>query len=194
MPPDHFLKSPSRAAVSRRAFLRRMGALSLLGATPVISGPALAGVRVYEREIALDHTHTLEKVQLVYALNDDYIPPALRQLNVFLRDHYSGAIGTMDPALYDQLNQIRTLLNTKGSFEVISGYRDPKTNEHLRKTRGGGVAKNSLHMYGKAIDVRLPGVPLAELRDAAISLSAGGVGYYPTDQFIHVDTGKVRTW
>lgn len=193
MPPRHFLKSPHRA-VSRRTFLCRAGALSLLGAAPAIASPALAGIRVYEREIALDHTHTLEKVQLVYALNDDYIPPALRQLNVFLRDHYSGAIGSMDPALYDQLNQIRTLLNTKDSFEVISGYRDPKTNEHLRKTRGGGVAKNSLHMYGKAIDVRLPGVPLAELRDAAISLNAGGVGYYPTEQFIHVDTGKVRTW
>ncbi|MAO52240.1 MAG: twin-arginine translocation pathway signal protein [Pusillimonas sp.] len=193
MPPRHFLKSPARA-LSRRTFLRRAGALSLLGAAPAIASPALAGIRVYEREIALDHTHTLEKVQLVYALNDDYIPPALRQLNVFLRDHYSGAIGSMDPALYDQLNQIRTLLNTKDSFEVISGYRDPKTNEHLRKTRGGGVAKNSLHMYGKAIDVRLPGVPLAELRDAAISLNAGGVGYYPTEQFLHVDTGKVRTW
>ena len=77
---------------------------------------------------------------------------------------------------------------------MISGYRDPQTNERLRKTRGGGVAKRSLHMEGQAIDVRLPGVPLAELRDAAISLKAGGVGYYPKDQFIHVDTGRVRTW
>ena len=193
MPPHHHLKSPART-VSRRAFLRRAGALSLLGVAPAISTPAIAGIRVFQRDIALDHTHTLEKVQLVYALNDDYLAPALQRLNVFLRDHYSGAVGTMDPALYDQLNQIRTLLSVKDSFEVISGYRDPKTNECLRKTRGGGVAKRSLDMEGKAIDVRLPGVPLAELRDAAISLKAGGVGYYPKDQFIHVDTGRVRTW
>lgn len=193
MPTRPSLKSAT-PALSRRTFLRRTGALSLLSAIPAISTPAVAGIRVFERNIAFDHTHTHEKVKLVYALNDDYLPPALQRLNVFLRDHYSGAVGTMDPALYDQLNQIRTLLSVKRSFEVISGYRDPETNEHLRKTRGGGVAKRSLHMQGKAIDVRLPGVPLAELRDAAISLRAGGVGYYPKSQFIHVDTGRVRTW
>ncbi|MBC7204127.1 MAG: DUF882 domain-containing protein [Pusillimonas sp.] len=193
MPPHHFSKPPL-GTLSRRTFLRRAGALSLLGAAPVLSTPALSGIRVFERDIALDHTHTHEKVKLVYALNDDYLPPALQRLNMFLRDHYSGAVGTMDPALYDQLNQIRTLLSVKKSFEVISGYRDPQTNERLRTTRGGGVAKRSLHMKGQAIDVRLPGVPLAELRDAAISLKAGGVGYYPKSQFIHVDTGRFRTW
>ena len=77
---------------------------------------------------------------------------------------------------------------------MISGYRCPATNSLLRNTRGGGVAQHSLHMEGKAIDVRLPGVPLAELRDAALSLRAGGVGFYPREQFVHVDTGRVRSW
>jgi uncharacterized protein YcbK (DUF882 family) len=77
---------------------------------------------------------------------------------------------------------------------VISGYRAPRTNEHLQKTRGGGVATHSLHMEGRAIDVRLPGVPLADLRDAALTLKSGGVGYYEREQFVHLDTGRVRRW
>ena len=102
----------------------------------------------------------------------------------------------MDPQLFDLLHRVQTLLGSKSvrSFEVISGYRCPETNSHLRNSRGGGVAKRSLHMEGKAIDVRLPGVPLAELRDAALSLAAGGVGYYPSEQFVHIDTGRVRSW
>ena len=100
----------------------------------------------------------------------------------------------MDPTLFDVLHRITLALNTQTSFQVISGYRSAKTNDRLRTTRGGGVAKRSLHMDGKAIDIRLPGVPLAELRDAALSLKAGGVGFYPRDQFVHIDTGRVRSW
>ena len=88
----------------------------------------------------------------------------------------------------------RQELGTQQPFEVISGYRSPATNDTLRSTRGGGVAKHSLHMVGKAIDVRLPGVPLTELRDAALSLRQGGVGFYPSEQFVHLDTGPVRRW
>ena len=118
----------------------------------------------------------------------------MTRLNTFLRDHYSGIVGSMDPTLFDLLYRVRQALGTSQTFDVISGYRSPVTNSTLRNTRGGGVARKSLHMEGKAIDVRLPGVPLAELRDAAKSLKAGGVGYYPDSQFVHVDTGRVRSW
>jgi uncharacterized protein YcbK (DUF882 family) len=149
-----------------------------------------------QRVLAFNHTHTRERIDLAYAVNDQYVPDALRTLNRFLRDHYSGTVGQIDPQLFDLLHQVRHVLGGKSlpAFEVISGYRCPETNSHLRNSRGGGVAKRSLHMEGKAIDVRLPGVPLAELRDAAISLDAGGVGYYPSEQFVHIDTGRVRRW
>jgi uncharacterized protein YcbK (DUF882 family) len=115
-------------------------------------------------------------------------------LNHFLRDHYSGDVGLIDPQLFELLHRIKVGLGAHQSYEVISGYRNPRTNLTLRTTRGGGVASHSLHMEGKAIDVRLPGVPLADLRDAALQLRAGGVGFYPHEQFVHIDTGRVRAW
>ncbi len=100
----------------------------------------------------------------------------------------------MDPALYDLMHRIRAELKARRPYQIISGYRSPRTNERLRVKGGGGVAKRSLHMEGQAIDLRIPGVPLAELRDVALSLKAGGVGYYPGSQFVHIDTGRVRSW
>ena len=130
----------------------------------------------------------------MYALGEQYLPRALSTLNHFLRDHYSGDVGVIDPQLFDLLHRLHSGLATTQAFEVISGYRCPETNATLRATRAGGVASRSLHMDGKAIDIRLPGVPLAALRDAALSLGAGGVGFYPREQFVHVDTGLVRSW
>jgi uncharacterized protein YcbK (DUF882 family) len=164
------------------------------GAAP--SAAAALAASAGSRVLAFNHTHTRERIQLVYALDGQYVPDALTSLNRFLRDHYSGTVGRMDPQLFDLLHDVRRALGGQslGAFEVISGYRCPETNDHLRNSRGGGVAKRSLHMEGKAIDVRIPGVPLAELRDAALSLQAGGVGYYPREQFVHIDTGRVRNW
>jgi uncharacterized protein YcbK (DUF882 family) len=153
--------------------------------------------RVSARSLALDHLHTRERLSLVYAQADTYLPPALQSLNHFLRDHHSGLAGQMDPALFDLMHRVHALLRPprgQAPYLVISGYRAPATNLHLQRTRGGGVATRSLHMEGRAVDVRLPGVPLAELRDAALSLRAGGVGYYPQQQFVHLDTGRVRAW
>ena len=193
----------------RRQFLRKAVKLTAGGVALPFAGaakaaypqrpsqPSVSGLVLGEqRVLAFNHTHTRERLDLTYAVNDQYVPDALRTLNRFLRDHYSGTVGEMDPQLFDLLHQVRHVLGGKSlpAFEVISGYRCPETNNHLRNSRGGGVAKRSLHMEGKAIDVRLPGVPLAELRDAAISLDAGGVGYYPSEQFVHIDTGKVRRW
>ena len=181
---------------SRRFFLRRSAQLALVGtALPMALRPARAAVAV-ARSLMLDHTHTRERIDLVYALGEQYVPQALGSLNHFLRDHYSGEVGQMDPELFNFLHDIRRTLasQTPLTYQIISGYRGPITNERLRTTRGGGVAKHSLHLEGKAVDIRLPGVPLAELRDAALSLQAGGVGYYPSEQFVHIDTGRVRRW
>lgn len=178
--------------LSRRGFI--VGSLGLAS----LSSPAIALAttpsRLPPRELAMDHTHTGESLELVYAVGRRYVPSALDNLNHFLRDHYTGKVGLMDPALYDIMHRVRQALQVRLPYAIISGYRAPETNERLRRKGSGGVAKRSLHMDGKAVDIRIPGVPLAELRDAALSLEAGGVGYYPKSQFVHIDTGKVRQW
>jgi uncharacterized protein YcbK (DUF882 family) len=160
---------------------------------PLAALPARAAVAT-PRDIAMSHLHTRERIATVYAIGERFVPSALVSLNHFLRDHYSGEVGEMDPQLYELLQRVRRELGSDRSFEVISGYRSPATNEQLRTTRGGGVARRSLHMDGRAIDVRLPGVSLSDLRDAAIALKSGGVGYYPRENFVHIDTGRVRHW
>lgn len=181
---------------SRRSFLHRSAQAMLLGGALGMAGRSARATAPSVRSLMLDHTHTRERIDLVYASGEQYLPQALGSLNHFLRDHYSGDVGQIDPQLFDLLHNVRQALGggVPLSYQIISGYRSPITNARLRSTRGGGVASHSLHMDGKAIDVRLPGVPLTELRDAALSLKAGGVGYYPRDQFVHIDTGRVRTW
>ncbi|SOZ15222.1 conserved hypothetical protein, DUF882, COG3108; putative exported protein [Cupriavidus taiwanensis] len=196
---------------ARRRFLHTTGTLALAaGLMPLAPRRALASLPAKlpanlpanqalaglpdARTLAFDHTHTGERVSLVYAVGERFVPEALTTLNGFLRDHYSGKVGTIDPQLFDLLFQVRRELGTDKPFQVISGYRSPATNSRLRNSRGGGVAKHSLHMDGKAIDIRLAGVSLADVRDAAKSLQRGGVGYYESDQFVHLDTGRVRYW
>jgi len=180
--------------LSRRHLLRRSAQLVATAASLPLAAQAAVARRPDARSLALANTHTGEQLALVYATGDHFLPDALDTLNHFLRDHYSGEVGVIDPQLIDLLHRVRQTLGTAQAFQVISGYRSPATNERLRTTRGGGVAKHSLHMDGKAIDIRLPGVALADLRDAALGLRAGGVGYYPREQFVHIDTGRVRTW
>ena len=177
----------------RRQLLRQGVRFAAAAAVPGLVLPARASLPG-TRALALSHTHTREHIDLVYADAQHYLPQSLGRLNHFLRDHYSDEVGQMDPPLFDLLHGLRLLLGAGGRYEIISGYRCAATNERLRHTRGGGVAKRSLHMDGRALDVRLSGVPLAELRDAAIALRAGGVGYYPNEQFVHLDTGRVRSW
>ncbi|NJD26159.1 MAG: DUF882 domain-containing protein [Betaproteobacteria bacterium] len=185
------MTSPQRH--SRRLFLSRAARLALAGAALPAVRPALASLP-NARLLDFDHTHTGERLSIVYAVGDHLLPDALGALNRFLRDHYSGAVGHIDPQLFELLYRTRQELGTDQPFQVISGYRCATTNARLRNTRGGGVARQSLHMEGRAIDVRLPGVPLADLRDAALSLQSGGVGFYPRDRFVHLDTGRVRAW
>ena len=178
----------------RRTLLKAGSGLALGAITSAWVMPVHASLGLRSKTLSMDHTHTREQIGLVYAVGDEYLHPSLNRLNIFLRDHYSGDVGRMDPRLYDMLYLIQRQLGTQAPFQIISGYRSPNTNERLRTTRGGGVAKRSLHMDGKALDIRLPGVPLSDLRDAALSFKQGGVGYYPKDQFVHIDIGKPRSW
>lgn len=188
---------PDAPTPPRRRWLQRAAGLTAAGVlVPMAAAPARAALAPASgaRDLALAHLHTRERLALVYAVDDRFVPDALGTLNHFLRDHYSGDVGEMDPQLYELLHRVRRVLGSSERYEVISGYRAPATNAHLRATRGGGVAQGSLHTQGRAIDVRLPGVALSDLRDAALSLRAGGVGFYPRENFVHIDTGRVRHW
>ncbi|NRT54696.1 YcbK family protein [Sphaerotilus uruguayifluvii] len=147
-----------------------------------------------DRRLKLHHTHTGEVLEITYAEAGRWLDPALRRIDLFLRDHYSGAVGRIDPAVLDQIHAVQRQLGHRGAVMIVSGYRSPDTNEFLRSHRGGGVARHSLHMDGRAIDLRLQGVALAELHQAALSLEAGGVGLYSADDFVHLDTGRRRRW
>lgn len=145
------------------------------------------------RALALYHTHTGERLRVTYAANGSYLPEALEEIDHFLRDFRTGDVHRIDPRLLDILHELRRRAGERGTYEIISAYRSPQTNEMLR-ARSDGVATRSLHMEGRAMDVRLVGAPLDRLRDEALALEAGGVGYYPASEFIHVDTGRVRRW
>jgi uncharacterized protein YcbK (DUF882 family) len=147
-----------------------------------------------ENWLDLHNTHTGETLKITFR-NDQraFIPEALEKLNKILADHRSHQQTTMDPQLFVLLADLAASAGVEPHYEIISGYRSAKTNEKLR-TNGGGQAKNSQHIQGKAIDVRLKGVPTATLRDLARALKRGGVGYYRKSDFVHVDTARVRYW
>jgi uncharacterized protein YcbK (DUF882 family) len=146
-----------------------------------------------ERRLSFFHTHTGESLEIVYARDGSYLAPALDRVNDFLADFRTDDPGAMDPALLDILYDLRESLGSDATFEVISAYRSPATNEMLR-SQTTGVARDSQHLLGKAIDVRLRGTATSRLRDAALALERGGVGYYPDSDFVHIDTGRVRSW
>ncbi len=147
------------------------------------------------RELSFYHTHTGKKLDVVYWQGGDYVDPALDEINRFLSDFRTGDVVQMDPELLDLIYDVRASLGSDGTYQIISAYRSLKTNEMLRgRSASSGVAKKSQHMLGKAIDVRLEGVPTTRLRDAAIRLQRGGVGYYEASDFVHMDTGRVRRW
>jgi len=176
--------------LSRRCFLGQMA----VAATGLVMAPVHAGLsRQGQRALIMRNLHTGEKLTRTYWVNGEYLAEPLAEFSHLLRDHRSNESHPMDPQLLDLLHQLQHEVGSNKPFEIISGYRSPKTNAKLRG-KSKGVAKRSLHMLGKAIDVRLPGQDLAKLRQAALSLKAGGVGYYPKSDFLHVDTGRVRYW
>lgn len=148
----------------------------------------------HDRKIKLHSIHTGESLEVTYWEQGKYDHDALRDISHLLRDHRNNRVHTIDPMLLDQIFVLRQKLETNRPFHIISGYRSAQTNQMLRKHSHGQVAKNSLHMQGRAIDIRVPGRQLNKVRLAALSIQAGGVGYYPETQFIHLDTGRVRRW
>jgi len=176
--------------VGRRRLLRvAAGCAAGLFSAPLLAVPA----KEKERKIALYNTHTGETLTRVYRANGKYVRESLREINHILRDHRNDEVSVIDPDLIDQLYNLRKRLDGKQPFHIICGYRSPETNAIMR-LESSGVAKRSLHMEGRAIDVRLPGTKLSQLRKAALAMKQGGVGYYPKSDFVHIDTGQVRTW
>lgn len=180
---------------SRRRFISLVG--STVSAAALLPGSATAALsvsaRANRRSLGFHHLHTGETLRTTYWRGGDYDSAALASINQVLRDFRTGEIHPIEHDLLDILHTVQRELGTAGAYQVIGGYRSPKTNDMLSK-RSSGVAKRSLHMQGRAIDVRIPGVSTARLREAAADLRLGGVGYYRKSDFVHLDTGRPRVW
>ncbi len=178
--------------LSRRRVLK-LGILAAASAS--LSRSLLANLRdsPVERALSLHNLHTGESLRAVYWAEGRHVPEGLAGIEHILRDFRTAEQHQIDTRLLDLLSDLAQTLETKAPYQIISGYRSPKTNAQLRE-HGEGVAKHSLHMEGKAVDIRLAGRPLTTLRKAAIALRRGGVGMYPASDFVHVDVGRVRYW
>ena len=177
------------STISRRHFVAALAA-----AVPALAIPRrLVAAAGATRSLQFTHTHTGERLAVDYFSGGTYPEDALAAINHFLRDFRTGEMHPIDPDLLDLLHGLTDVTGSARPFQVISGYRSPATNDMLRH-RSEGVAAGSLHMKGQAIDIRLADVPLPKLRSAALAIGRGGVGFYPASDFVHVDTGRVRTW
>lgn len=178
----------------RRDFLK-LGFAGVIGSMiPFINARDVLAAGVQSNwKVSFRNAHTDESFSGVYRVGDKYLPEAFERLNYVLRDFRTQEVFPMDPHVIDIISRIQSEMKVSEPLHVLSGYRSPKTNAMLgRKSRG--VASNSFHMYGQAVDLRLPGYSTRKLRNVAKSLNAGGVGYYPRSSFVHVDTGTVRSW
>jgi uncharacterized protein YcbK (DUF882 family) len=187
---ENEIRRQAQNTCTRRSFIRTGAGLAAgLLAVPL---PLLASSQK-QRKLSFHNTHTGEKTSAVYWAEGDYLADGKQEIDEILRDHRTDEIYPIDTDLLDLLYLLRAEVQGKRAFEIISGYRSPATNAALRKN-SNGVAKRSYHMQGKAIDVRLPGCELKNLHKAAMAMRAGGVGYYPGSDFIHVDVGPYRSW
>ncbi|MES2983746.1 MAG: DUF882 domain-containing protein [Pseudomonadota bacterium] len=183
------------ARMSRRAFIAKgLGGAALLMAAPhFISTAQAALLHSPARRIALNNLHTGETCALTYWEDGDYLPEAMATINRVLRDHRTNETHPIDPALMDLLAALHQRLETRQPFEVISGYRSPASNAAMH-AQSSGVAGKSLHMEGKAMDLRVADRALTAVHATSVAMGLGGVGYYPSSDFVHVDTGRVRRW
>ncbi len=178
--------------ISRRGFLTSVaGAAMSLAAPGAIASVIPAPVR--DRELSFYNTHTGEKLSATFWSDGKYLNDGIGEISWLMRDHRANLASPMDPKLLDLLYQLQKKVEHRGEFQVISGYRSPATNNMLNK-RSSGVAKRSYHMLGKAIDIRMSGFDTSQLHKAAASLKGGGVGYYSSSDFVHLDVGRVRYW
>jgi uncharacterized protein YcbK (DUF882 family) len=181
----------------KATLLARRKLLSLglsAAASLIVANPVQAAIRkLPERSLHLYNIHTGEWLKTTYWAEGRYRSGAVAQVSKFLRDHRSGDVHPMDPKLLDLMGAVHRKFGNKGALHVISGYRSPNTNAMLASA-SDGVAHNSLHMQGKAVDIRIPGHSVRYVGKAARSLKGGGVGIYPASDFVHIDTGRVRYW
>ena len=182
---------PDRVLAGRRRFLR--GVLWGVPALACVSPVRAFAASLEERSIQLFNTHTREQLRACFYRAGTYCQDARSSLTHLLRDYRNGEQLAIDPGVFDILHEVAVAADREPRFEVISGYRSPATNAMLHE-HSSGVATRSLHMEGRAIDVRLQGYGTAKLRDVALALARGGVGYYAKSDFVHLDTGRVRTW
>ena len=179
----------------RRRFLQvfAMSSVATLGFSKIAAATTSKRDYLLPRELNFNNLHTGEKLSLTYFEKGQYITEALKEIDYLLRDHRSDDVHSIDPNLLNFLYKLQSTLETKKPIDIISAYRSPATNHALR-SKSGGVAKKSKHMLGRAIDIRIEKVTSKTIRDAAISLRQGGVGYYSKSDFIHLDTGNFRHW
>lgn len=183
-----------------RRTLLKTGLLTMgTGLVSALATPAFASMKMPSTsgayKVAFRNGHTGESFDGVYRVGNKYLPDAFDQINHVLRDFRTGEEFPIDPRSIDIIYMLHNKMGGHQSFEVLSGYRSPQTNSMLREASArSGVARNSLHMVGQAIDLRMPGYSTHHIRDMAIDLRAGGVGYYPSSDFVHIDSGKVRHW
>jgi uncharacterized protein YcbK (DUF882 family) len=176
--------------ISRRRMLIASG---LAGSAALLARPLLAAPSRSAKQISLTNLHTGEKLTVEYFRDEAYIPDALTAVEVVLRDFRNGDKHAIDPKLMDYLVDVAAQIGVPPNFSVISGFRSPETNERLHE-RSSGVSQHSLHMQGRAIDVRMSGVDCKDLASKAEQLKRGGVGFYRASNFVHLDTGAFRTW
>lgn len=180
-------------ALGRRRFIRQVacGSLLTLG-TPILAEAAKGRFPVH-KTLLLKHAHTGDKIKLTYFEKGRYLKDALHEVNLLFRDHRNGNVHPIDVTLLDQLYDIKQLLGVNRPIQVVCGYRSPFTNAIMHE-QNSGVASNSLHMQGRAVDIRIEGCHTRQIRNAALALRQGGVGYYEKSDFVHLDTGKFRAW
>lgn len=191
--PDFPDSTLSNCLLGRRRALGFGLGLVALGVSSPLSGALAALPQSGTRTLGFVNTHTNEKILATYWKDGIYDKGALKDINYVLRDFRTGEIAKMDPQLLDLLVELHRRTGSRKAFQIISGYRSPKTNAMLASA-SNGVAKHSMHMEAKAVDIRLYDVALSDLRDTAIGMKSGGVGYYAKSNFVHVDTGRIRRW
>jgi len=183
-----------RKVAGHSLFIGGICAVLLVLMMLLVSTHPLPASPLQEHRLRLYHTHTGESLDIVYRRGDTYVGDAIAKLDYFLRDHRTGDVRRFDPKIFDALEELTIAVgHPGGEIDVVCGYRSPWSNEFLR-THTPGVSQNSLHMQAEAIDLRMPGVETSQLREAALSLHRGGVGYYPHSDFVHFDVGRVRQW
>lgn len=176
---------------------RRMALTAGLGLIAAMATPIPVWAKVLakrpNREISLINLHTGEHLKAEYFHNGQYVPGAMRAISFLMRDHHNNKVHPIDPQLVDLAHVLHSTVRCNGPVNVVCGYRSPETNAMMHEI-SAGVAVHSMHIQGKAMDMRMPGSRLGSIRKAALALGVGGVGYYPEDNFVHVDTGPKRQW